>query len=162
MATVETSGPEHCSNVWMAKRNYFELCGMLILAALAIGCVPKDVTPVAPPAPTTAPADLLSEEDAEDLVAALPQVGSYLDSVPRTTRDAKGLIFSLGHPIGDENLWEIYVGADHDEYAVEWCRFRVDRRTREIWARITETSPWLTFEQWRDRAPPATQRSTAP
>ena len=104
--------------------------------------------------PSTQPAAAsLGEEDAEEVVAGIPEVGAFLDSVAKTSHGAaRGLLFSEGL-IQDQNAWQIYVGEDRDDHATVWHRFRVRRASSEVTVLDTVAKEWITPEQWRTKLP---------
>jgi len=102
-----------------------------------------------PKSATTAPgAGALSESDAEEGVARIPEVGQYLDSVARSSAgQTHGILFSEGHPPDAPATWQIYVGEDKDDDgAICWHRFRVDA----LGGVRIESGDWVTIEGWRE------------
>lgn len=91
----------------------------------------------------------VSESDAEELVAEIPEVGRYLDSVnTKAHGQSHGLLFSQGHPADAPTQWEIYVGENRDDDgAVCWHRFRVDLSG----AVSVEAGKWIGLREWETR-----------
>jgi thiol-disulfide isomerase/thioredoxin len=106
-----------------------------------------------PAAPATQPTAMkVTETDAEEAVAQLPEVGQFMDSVNRRSHgEGGGLLFSRGHPADAPGAWEIYVGEDRDdEGAVPWHTFRVDAGSGAI--TVNDATGWVALDHWqRDR-----------
>jgi thiol-disulfide isomerase/thioredoxin len=106
--------------------------------------------------PATAPAArALSESDAEEIVAEIPEVGRFMDSVNKNAHgQSRGLLFSQGHPTDAPTQWEIYVGEDRDDDgATCWHRFRVDQNSRRIAIKVSNPiAQWVPLKQWQAQA----------
>lgn len=98
---------------------------------------------------STQPALKLSETDAEEAVARVPEVGRFMDSINRTSHgQSHGLLFSRGHADDAPGAWEIYVGEDRDdEGATPWHTFRVDERSGAI--SVKDATGWVALDRWR-------------
>jgi thiol-disulfide isomerase/thioredoxin len=101
--------------------------------------------------PATRPAGgPLSDTDAEDVLIRIPEIATFLDSVATLSHgDARGLIFNDGDPKDNDGSYQFYVGADHDDYAVDWYRFRVNRMTGIVTVLDAAAKKWVSVEQWR-------------
>lgn len=105
-----------------------------------------------PEAPATQPAGMeVSETDAEEAVARVPEVGRLMDSINRNSHgEGHGLLFSRGHPADAPEAWEIYVGEDRDdEGAAAWHTFRVDGKSGAITVDAGRSAGWVSLERWR-------------
>jgi thiol-disulfide isomerase/thioredoxin len=101
--------------------------------------------------PATRPAGApLSETEAEDVLVRVSEIATFLDSVATLSHgEARGLIFNDGDPKDNDGAWRFYVGEDHDDYAVNWYRFRVNRMTGAVTVLDADELKWITIEQWR-------------
>jgi thiol-disulfide isomerase/thioredoxin len=89
----------------------------------------RDIDALLPAAPATAPSSkAMSETDAEEAVAQVPEVGRFMDSIAKNSHgQSHGVLFSEGHPADAPTDWQIYVGEDRDDDGAScWHRFRVD------------------------------------
>lgn len=175
---------------------------MVGLAAPTLSCAPHrhtaadsqtntDKTASYPPASSTqqhdpqvaasevSPAADSSAEAVVDIVAALPEVRAYCDSLERARQPVHCTLFLVERPEGDcpvqvspwdDCLWGLYVGEAHADHTVRWATFRVQLSERTIAGVDDAMCGTMKLEAWRawrkrfqpGKEPPECPTSPAP
>src|SRR5690242_14128539 len=95
------------------------------------GCPFDDEVKLSPTSrPYTQAAPLLMEREAQALVCELPSVQAFRARVEKLSGGRVHTVVMTESATAD--LFDFYVGEDHDDHTVCWNRFSVDRRTRQV------------------------------
>jgi hypothetical protein len=141
----------------MMRHWLFGLAGPRPVSSLAVAAIPTILLflpgATAPSRHNARTPVLISEQQAMDAVAKLPEVQAFGAMLGRVTIGAVRLtLYCEEKPRPDDQSWQVYVGESHADHTVIWNRFRVDAKTGDVAVWDFADDGWTPSGDWRRKA----------